>query len=125
MQEDSIVLAVLADIPDGGAYEWRADEQGMVSVLIARLGEQVFAYRNSCPHQGRPLGLGRSGPGGGQKFFFDKQQRLVCPHHGATFEIETGRSPSGPCQGGGLTPVAVRLVEGKVYLAENLETPKY
>ena len=120
-QEHSIALAAVDAIPEDGGFEWRADPQGLVSVVLFRRAGRIYAYRNSCPHQGRPLGLGRGGGDGPQRFFMDKQQRLVCPHHGAVFQVEDGECVSGPCRGAGLRPVAIRVAAGQVYLDQTLE----
>ena len=65
--------------PDGG--RWLA--------LFLRDG-QVLAYVNACPHQGRALNLAPD------RFAFDGEGRLLCPHHGACFDLQTGACVSGP-----------------------------
>ena len=59
MTEDSILLAQLKDIPEAGAMEWKCEVPELISIILYKLNGQVFAYRNTCPHQGRPLGLGK------------------------------------------------------------------
>ncbi len=64
-----------------------------------RLGKQVYAYVNRCPHQGTELDWV---PGQ----VFDHQQRfLICATHGALFEPSSGRCVAGPCKGTRLTPI--------------------
>lgn len=118
--EDSIVLAHLNDIPEAGAMEWKCEVPELISILLFKLNDQVFAYRNTCPHQGRPLGLGRSGPGGNQRFYFDAEQRLVCPHHGALFQMDSGECVAGPCRGGFLKSLAIRVENEQVILNKDL-----
>lgn len=72
---------------------------------------RVRAWVNSCPHQGRSLCWA---PG---EFLFDGE-RLVCPHHGATFDLESGECISGPCAGAALSPVPVEIRNGSVHLVE-------
>ena len=118
-QEDSILLASVAAIPEEGTLEWCADPDGRVSILLFRRGARVFAYHNVCPHQGRGLGIRRSG-GQATRFFFDPQGHLVCPHHGAVFQLSDGECLSGPCRGAGLTPVAIRIEGNSVFLDQAL-----
>jgi nitrite reductase/ring-hydroxylating ferredoxin subunit len=85
--------------------------QGRRDLALFLHGGEVRAFINSCPHQGRPLSWR---PGA---FLFDGD-RLVCPHHGAVFELGGGRCLSGPCAGAALRPVAVSTVDGRVLLVE-------
>ena len=49
------------------------------SVVLVRVGEQVYALGETCAHQGGPLGEGTlSGT------------RLVCPWHGWMYDVRTG-----------------------------------
>ncbi len=103
MASVDIALCALAD---GGATEVRLDpgDPGS-SVVVLRRGEQVYAYRNLCPHAGRFLNWA---PG---RFLFD-QGRLVCAAHGAVFEVDSGTCVDGPCRGSALVPVPVRWLDG-------------
>ena len=76
-------------------------------------GEEVHAYLNTCPHQGRSLNWAPD------QFLLEPDGRLICPHHGACFEISTGVCVSGPCAGASLTSVDTEVVDGNVYLSEN------
>jgi 3-phenylpropionate/trans-cinnamate dioxygenase ferredoxin subunit len=53
---------------------------GNRTVLLARLGGEVYALDNKCPHMGGSLADGKLEDG-----------LVVCPRHGATFEIKTGK----------------------------------
>lgn len=99
------VLKSLADIPDpGGAPA----DYAALPILIVRSGELVRAFINACPHQGRPLCL----PSG--KTLVSEERFLVCPFHGASFEIETGAAAGGPVGNTGLKPVAIEVQNGQV-----------
>ncbi len=39
---------------------------------------------------------------------------IVCSKHGAQFDIDTGHSFSGPCQGKALTPIRIVVDDGDV-----------
>jgi len=55
------------------------------NVLLVRLNGDVFALENRCTHENLPLN-------GGQ--IYDGQ--IQCPHHGARFEIKTGKATQIP-----------------------------
>jgi nitrite reductase/ring-hydroxylating ferredoxin subunit len=82
-------------------------------IALFRRGDQVFAYLNTCPHQGRSLNWAPD------EFLLDNCGRLVCPHHGACFELNNGLCVSGPCEGASLTPVEIELKDGNVLLLED------
>ena len=93
---------VLVSSPEGNRYIALFQSQG-----------RLRAYHNSCPHQGRSLNFAPD------QFLIDKGDTLVCPHHGACFDISNGRCISGPCEGSSLTPVAIEIRDGNVYVLEN------
>jgi nitrite reductase/ring-hydroxylating ferredoxin subunit len=99
------VLKALAAIPDPGGAPADWEE---TPIIVLRSGEQAWAYVNVCPHQGRPLCL----PSG--KTLVSEGRFLVCPFHGASFEIETGACAGGPAGKAGLKPVAVTVENGQV-----------
>jgi nitrite reductase/ring-hydroxylating ferredoxin subunit len=105
------VLCQLAEIdPDTGKEVFLGGPEAPVSVALLRAGESVVAYHNVCPHMGRPLSLGPD------EFILGKTGELVCPHHGACFDVATGECVSGPCTGDFLRPIAIELRDGQVLL---------
>lgn len=72
------------------------------AIALVRLGGEVYALDDMCPHRGGSLGAGTIE--GGQ---------IVCPMHGWKFDIKTGRLP----MGGGVATHAVRI-EGDQILVE-------
>lgn len=54
---------------------------GGVSLVVVRLGQQVYAVQNRCPHLGLPLG---NGPLDGTT--------ITCPWHGSQFDVCSGRN---------------------------------
>jgi nitrite reductase/ring-hydroxylating ferredoxin subunit len=95
----------VGDIPDGGALEVLLNPaERDSSVIVLRRDDQVYAYRNLCPHAGRFLNWA---PG---RFLFD-QGRLVCAAHGAAFEVADGLCVDGPCRGSSLVPVPVSAID--------------
>jgi nitrite reductase/ring-hydroxylating ferredoxin subunit len=78
-------LARLEEIPDGGSV--RRELAGR-EVALFRRGAEVFALDAVCPHRRGPL----DGPLEGDGYI------TVCPWHGWTFDVRTGKSPTHPGQ---------------------------
>lgn len=105
-------LCALDEMPVASAREVTLPTaSGMRYLVLFRAADGVRAYLNCCPHQGRSLSYAPD------QFLFDNEGRLVCPHHGACFDLGSGHCVSGPCQGANLTPVATRVENGQVLLA--------
>lgn len=104
-------LCRICDIPDGGA---KGVECGTgadrLDLILLRRGEKIFAYINSCPHQGTPL---ETFP---DKFLDQTRQLLICSTHGARFRVEDGFCIEGPCDGASLQRVAVHVRNGAVFV---------
>ena len=102
-------VALLSDLPEGELVEREAVLAGDVeSVLVRRQGEAVQAWLNLCPHAGRRLDYA---PG---MFLLTAGGELVCPVHGATFELGEGACTSGPCRGQSLRALEAGVVDGQV-----------
>lgn len=73
--------------------------------LLLRWGDEIYAYRNRCPHWSTPLDEYGDG-------LFDHGSRaLICQTHGARFEPHNGECVSGPCFGESLEKLRVETTE--------------
>lgn len=73
-------------------------------VVLARVGERVYACSDTCAHQGGPLDQGRlSGT------------RLSCPWHGWMYDVRTGECLM-PARGGSISCYPVRVDAGEVWI---------
>lgn len=106
--QDSPHTLRLDQIPDPGGFPIKINSQ---SVLIVRRGDVVRAYHNTCPHQNRPLCL----PDG--KVLISEGRFIVCPFHGASFDISSGANVGGPGTCAGLIPVEVTLEGGFITIS--------
>lgn len=104
----------VTDVADGDArgFDVALADGGRIRVIVARQGEQVFVYRNRCPHRGTPLDWMPD------RFLDAAGEHLICATHGALFRIEDGVCIAGPCAGEGLEALAVRVGAGEVRLAD-------
>lgn len=77
-----IEVARLDDIPDGGARVFEVDER---MVAVFRVGDECFALEDQCTHDGGELASG-----------LVIGCEVICPRHGAKFDIRSGRVTSPP-----------------------------
>lgn len=115
----AIALCSIDQVPEGGALGLQATLLGLTTALVAvRRGQQVWVYRNRCPHFSIPLDYQ---PG---TFSTYQGQVLMCAHHSAMFQFADGRCIDGPCQGAFLDSVAVFQRDGRLWLAEIDNAPE-
>lgn len=78
------------------------DGLGRVSegVLICHQGK-LYAYQNMCPHWSIPMEL--------DELFDAERELLVCPFHGACFELDGGLCIEGPPLGHHLVALRVEV----------------
>jgi len=83
---------------------------GSLELFLVRKRDRIHAYRNSCPHTGVTLEWLP------HRFLDAEEQFIQCGLHGALFRIETGECLRGPCVGAHLTPLPVKVRDGRVFL---------
>ena len=104
-------LIALDSIADGGFAEVEATIDGDAeSLILHRVGQDVRAWLNICPHAGRRLDWA---PG---QFLKSREGLLVCAAHGASFELAHGECVAGPCRGEALRAIAIEVRGGQVWL---------
>jgi nitrite reductase/ring-hydroxylating ferredoxin subunit len=64
---------------------------------------RFHGYLNVCRHQSRELDFGDG------RFFDETADALVCCHHGARYDPESGLCVAGPCAGAKLTALRMEL----------------
>ena len=74
--------ATFEDLPDDGTG--RTVTIDGVAVALFRVGEQVHAVADTCPHEGASLGCGVL-----------SRSEVTCPWHGWHFDLGTGRNTDG------------------------------
>jgi 3-phenylpropionate/trans-cinnamate dioxygenase ferredoxin subunit len=92
-------VASITDIPPGAKLIVEADG---IEVVVVNLDGQFYAVEDVCTHDGGPLGEGK----------LDGCE-LICPRHGARFDVRTGAATRMPA----IEPVptyAVRVEDGHV-----------
>jgi nitrite reductase/ring-hydroxylating ferredoxin subunit len=114
MSASRVRLCAKADIADRAAkgifLERVSAHEQALEVLIARRGEQLFAYENRCPHRGTTLDWAPD------RFMTEDSTHLQCATHGAQFRVDDGLCVYGPCMGQALAPLTIECVDGEVWL---------
>jgi nitrite reductase/ring-hydroxylating ferredoxin subunit len=90
----------LTELPEGKAVAAH-DGEDPDGLIVLRHADQVKAWLNCCPHQGRTLNYA---PG---KFLQTDNGNIMCAAHGAVFDQHTGACIAGPCKGDHLRQVTV------------------
>ena len=75
-------LCAVEDVPSGGGRIVRAENR---AIALFRVGEEVFALDNVCPHWGGPLGDG-----------LFEGRTVTCPWHAWQFDVCTGEAMFDP-----------------------------
>jgi 3-phenylpropionate/trans-cinnamate dioxygenase ferredoxin component len=74
-------LGDLTDLPDGEVRRFDVDDNG---VVVCRVNGALFALEDNCSHADTPLSDGLL-----------RGHQLICPLHGASFDVRDGQH-SGP-----------------------------
>ena len=74
-----------------------------VEVALFKVKGKIYALSNICPHQHTTLIYDG----------FIEEGCVVCPVHGWTFSLETGKTPS---ENSGLDRYDVRIIDNQVYV---------
>lgn len=83
--------------------------KGDFPLLVLRIGDNLRAYVNACPHQYLPLDYR------GTQLLSADGGKLICTAHGARFDVLTGEGVGGAnC---GLDAVPVDVVDGMIVIA--------
>ena len=94
-------VARVEDIPVGKVKGFQV---GFDKIVLCNTGEGFYAVMDECTHESWPLSEGRL-----------KGNILICPHHGARFDVTTGNVTHPPA----IVPVPtyqVKVENGEIYL---------
>ncbi len=94
-------LVPLAEIESLAEGEKRLYTAGCFEVLVCRVRGELYAVENKCSHQERPLVRGRL-----------LNHLLVCPVHGAAFDVRDGTHKSPPATCGIASFPVIQTEEG-------------
>ena len=103
-------LCAVDDIPEGGSKGFELEQA--FSCFAVKRDDQVYVYRNRCPHLGVELEWV-------EDQFLDMDGALIqCATHGALFLIESGHCVGGPCLGENLQAMEFVIQQGDILLKD-------
>lgn len=102
-------LCAVNDIPEGGSKGFDIGDGH--SCFAVRHDDQIYVYRNRCPHLGVELEWV-------EDQFLDADGALIqCATHGALFLIDNGHCVGGPCLGESLQAMTFVIEQGDILLS--------
>lgn len=84
--EDECEFIEVADKDDFGNGDRVFLEIDDASIVLFKIADSYFAIADLCSHDEGPLGDGD----------FDEPFEIVCPRHGARFDVRSGKAITGP-----------------------------
>jgi 3-phenylpropionate/trans-cinnamate dioxygenase ferredoxin subunit len=94
-----ISIGPASDLPNGERLFVEIDGR---PIVVFNLGEQLYAIGDVCSHDDGPLGDGKLEDG-----------KVICPRHGARFDLHTGKALSLPAVVD-IPAYPVRIVRGEI-----------
>ncbi|HEV8481283.1 MAG TPA: nitrite reductase small subunit NirD [Candidatus Eisenbacteria bacterium] len=104
----SVTLCPVDVIPENGGRQFRIDGR---EVAVFKVDGKLYALDGKCPHRGGPLGFGDVIEG----------QRVMCPWHAWSFDLQTGACDVAPLESVRTFPV--RVEDGQVVIEIDLPEP--
>ena len=99
----------LGEIPPGHSKKFHILwSERLVEGFVVNFSGRYYAYVNYCIHAGTPLDWWPN------EFFNDDRRFLTCGTHGSLYEPDTGKCAGGPCVGGALFPLQVKVTDGQI-----------
>lgn len=101
MTAEYVRLGPASDVPEPGNKAFDVDG---TSVLVCRVGGEVYALANQCSHAAMPLEGGRV-----------RGVHLFCPSHGARFDLRDG-STKGTLTSTPVKTFPAKIEDGTIYI---------
>jgi 3-phenylpropionate/trans-cinnamate dioxygenase ferredoxin component len=101
---DFFRVCKIADVPDPGKGVFEVDDR---FIVLFHLEGKFYALDDACTHDGGPLGEG-----------IIEGYQIICPRHGARFDIRTGLALSMPAVHS-TTAHEVKIVGNDVFVKIN------
>ncbi|OMH32052.1 Rieske 2Fe-2S domain-containing protein [Motiliproteus sp. MSK22-1] len=108
------LLCQLDDIKEGHS---RGFNIGDIAIIAIIKEQQLYLYRNRCPHRGINLEWLPD------QFLDADRQLIQCATHGALFLIHSGQCVQGPCLGQSLEAIPFTVSEGAVFIDLKSDQP--
>lgn len=111
MPTNKTLLCAVDEISENSSKSFHISKNDQeIALFITKRNNQLFAYRNHCPHTGAPLNWQPD------RFMDREGEYIQCSIHGAKFEVETGRCVWGPCASQHLIEIVITIEDGCIYI---------
>ena len=104
-----IPLCTHAQVQEAGVLKVAHPQHSNISMVLIHKDGACFAYRNVCPHFSIQLDNAQG------RFFTYQNRYIMCAHHSAMFEVDTGLCVDGPCKAHSLQAENVVVEDGQVF----------
>ena len=104
-------LCRMSDVEDGHSKGLDPLGEGRDTMFIVRRGDNVYGYRNACPHYDFARMAWKK-----DEFLNADGSRIMCAAHGALFRVDDGFCEIGPCVGEALTRVPLEVRDGEIWV---------
>ena len=94
-------VASVGDIPEGGMKTCRVDHD---QIVICRSGGKYYAVADECSHDAAPISTGHL-----------RNHEIVCPRHGARFDITSG-AVTGPPAVSPIDTFEIKIENDDIYI---------
>lgn len=105
-----ILLCASQDLEHENVKKLPHPLQSDLDLILIKQDQHYYAYHNICPHFSIQLDNAKG------QFFTYNNQWIMCAHHSAMFEIDTGLCIDGPCKARQLIPEKLSVEQGCIYL---------
>ena len=102
IEQDTIQFYQIAELSDLADGEQLYVEIGDLELVVFNIAGEVFAIGDVCSHDGAPLGEGEI-----------EGHEVVCPRHGARFDVRSGKVTALPAVED-IPAYPVRITEGQI-----------
>ncbi len=102
IEPDSVEYHLIADLSELASGEQLYVEIGNLELVVFNIAGEIFAIGDVCSHDGAPLGEGEI-----------EHYEVVCPRHGARFDVRSGKVTALPAVED-IPAYPVRVTEGQI-----------
>jgi len=92
------------------SFSTNIKKEEILELLVLTQQDQVYVYKNHCPHLGIPLNWQPD------KFLSIDEAHIQCSTHGALFTFEEGVCIAGPCSGQSLISLPIEQRNDEIWL---------
>jgi 3-phenylpropionate/trans-cinnamate dioxygenase ferredoxin subunit len=102
LSEDELEFVAVANVSEVPLNQRLFVDIDIYPIVILNIAGKLYAVEDTCSHDGNPLGEGEL-----------EDHQIVCPRHGAKFDVRTGDACSMPATED-ISVFPVRIIEDQI-----------